>query len=64
MRRPAVFWGTVLVLVGLVLFLDNLGVFGDLSVWRLIWPLLLIAVGVWVLVGTVWRSKCSTERGG
>ncbi len=57
MRRPAVFWGTVLVLVGLVLFLDNLGVFGDLSVWRLIWPLLLIAVGVWVLVGTVWRAQ-------
>lgn len=57
MRRPAVFWGTVLVLVGLVLFLDNLGVFGNVSVWSLIWPLLLIAAGVWVLVGAVWRAQ-------
>ncbi len=57
MRRPAVFWGTVLVLVGLVLFLDNLGVFGGVSVWNLLWPLLLIAIGVWVLVGTVWRGE-------
>ena len=51
------FWGLVLMVVGFVWLLDNLGViyfdFGDLV--GSIWPIAIIAVGVWMLWGG--RSK-------
>lgn len=56
MRRPEIFWGGVLVVLGALLLLSNLGLLGNVPVWSLVWPLLLIAVGVWVLVSTVWRA--------
>jgi hypothetical protein len=48
MRRNGVFWGGILILLGLLFLLDNLGIF-SVSVWSLFWPVLLIAFGVWVL---------------
>ncbi|MGC9347979.1 MAG: LiaI-LiaF-like domain-containing protein [Anaerolineae bacterium] len=52
MRRGAI-WGLILLLIGALLLLDNLGFLGFLgvSVWNLIWPLALIALGVWFLLG-------------
>lgn len=53
MRRHNTFWALVLIVVGILLLLDNLGAlaFLGISVWGLFWPLLLIALGVWVLWG-------------
>ena len=47
--RKEYFWPTVLVLVGVVLLLNNVGA------WRwlhpeIVWPVLLIALGVWLIV--------------
>jgi len=58
MRRNA-FWGLCLLLVGSVLLLDNLGylAFLSVSVWQLIWPVALISVGVWILVGSKHRPN-------
>lgn len=53
-RRYA--WGTFLVLVGVLLQLNQLGVthFG----WAAFWPLLLIALGLFILWGSFeWRNK-------
>lgn len=50
MRRGNLFWGAVLVLLGLLLFIDNIGIL-EIQVWRIFWPLLLIVVGVWFLIG-------------
>ncbi len=50
MKRNTVFWGAVLIVVGALLLLDNLDIL-PFSVWGLLWPLLLIAAGVWVLLG-------------
>jgi hypothetical protein len=42
-----------------LLLLDNLGFLGflEVSVWNLIWPLALIALGVWFLLGTRRRGQ-------
>ncbi len=48
MRRNGSLLGGVLVLLGLLLFLSNLGVL-RVNVWSLLWPLLLIGIGGWLL---------------
>jgi len=61
MRKTRLFWAVVLILVGLLLLVDNLGLLAPLfeslgvpglSVWSLVGPLVLIALGVWFLWGT------------
>lgn len=53
MRKSSVFWAIVLIVVGLLWLLDNLGAFRFLgvSVWGLIWPAVLILLGIWILAG-------------
>jgi hypothetical protein len=52
MKRSSLFWGAVLLLVGILLLLDNLN-FLPIRVWDLLWPALLVLVGVWILIGTL-----------
>ncbi|NPV08322.1 MAG: hypothetical protein HPY83_10240 [Anaerolineae bacterium] len=56
MRRSGVLWGILLVLVGLLLLLSNLGVIA-VDVWSLLWPLLLIGVGVWLVWGVLAKPE-------
>ncbi|MBM4459496.1 MAG: hypothetical protein FJ011_17355 [Chloroflexi bacterium] len=49
MKSGSLFWAVVLILVGVVLLLGNLGVVA--VTWGLIWPLVLIAFGIWILWG-------------
>ena len=51
MRNNAIFWALILIFVGFVLLLGNLGI---ISVsWTVIWPLLLIAFGGWLIWGAL-----------
>lgn len=50
MGRSTLFWGVILILIGALLLLNNLGVL-DVNIWSLIWPVFLIALGLWIL----WR---------
>jgi hypothetical protein len=50
MRRAGVFWGGALLVVGLVLLAANLGLIG-VGAWQVIWPALLILLGVWIVAG-------------
>ncbi|HDQ73696.1 MAG TPA: hypothetical protein ENN19_16595 [Chloroflexi bacterium] len=43
-----IFWAAVLILVGLLLLLSNLGII-QVDVWSLVGPFFLITLGVWVL---------------
>ena len=52
MSRSTLFWGVLLILIGALLMLNNLGVL-DVNIWSLIWPLFLIALGLWILWGVV-----------
>jgi hypothetical protein len=59
MRRSGLIWGAVLVILGLVLLVDNLGLLDSLGInlWDMIWPLLLILFGVWILWGAFGRQR-------
>ncbi len=50
MRRSTVFWGSILILIGVLLLLDNVLA---IDVGDLIWPLVLIALGLWILWGVL-----------
>jgi hypothetical protein len=52
MRRSGLFWGIILLLIGLLLLLSNLGVI-TVSVWSAMWAVVLIALGVGMLWGIV-----------
>jgi hypothetical protein len=62
-RRDPLAWGIILIVIGLIFFLDNL----DIDVWDSVgrfWPLILIAWGGWKLYfGLKERSAGSTEGG-
>jgi hypothetical protein len=52
MRRSGLFWGVILLLIGLLLLLSNLGIIA-VNVWGAVWAVVLIALGVGILWGTV-----------
>jgi len=53
MRRDNVFWGAVLILFGVLFLLQNQGYITN--VFALFWPLLLILVGGWIVLGVFWK---------
>jgi len=52
MRRGGVFWGTILIVVGVLFLLNSTGVL-RVNVWSLFWSLLLIAAGLSLLWGVL-----------
>ncbi len=62
MRRGELFWGTLLVILGGLFFLKATGFLpGDVFSW--FWPFVVIAIGVWVLLGsTVARRSYETAE--
>jgi hypothetical protein len=48
MRKSATFWAIVLILAGVLLLVGSLF---DIATGRLIWPIILIALGVWIIWG-------------
>src|SRR5438270_13930620 len=59
-RSPAVFWGGALVLFGVLLLLANLGLLNDIR-WDFVWPVLLIALGVWLIVARIGPGAASAD---
>lgn len=57
MRRSSLFWGSVLVFIGVVLLLDNLGYLGGLDAWGLIYPIFLIGLGVYILLRIIFHRS-------
>jgi len=46
-KQESLFWGIILLLIGVLFLLDNMGV--EIDLWDIIgdyWPLILIAIGV------------------
>jgi len=50
MRKSNLFWGMILVLGGVVLLLNTTGIL-RVSVWSVIFPLFLVVLGLWFVVG-------------
>lgn len=59
MRRNNVFWGGVLILVGVLLYLQGQGIIGN--VFRYFWPLALILLGAWIILSVYWKPAPSAE---
>ena len=62
MGRGQVFWGIILLLAGFVFLLDNMGLLGNLDAWNVLWPLGLIAFGIWTLWGSAFRRAPAMEH--
>jgi len=62
MRRGTLFWGSVLVILGLVLLLNNFGILGNFNIWQLMWPAFLILLGIWILFGRVFGKSTQVEH--
>ncbi len=63
-RNSSSFWGMILLLAGLLLLASNLGWLDFLGVpiWDLIWPLVLIGFGLWIVWGvTVGKPNLDTQ---
>ncbi|HEX9385735.1 MAG TPA: DUF5668 domain-containing protein [Anaerolineales bacterium] len=60
MRRDSIFWGSALILVGVLLFLQAEGIIRN--VFQYFWPLALILVGGWIILGVYWKPANSPEE--
>ena len=60
MRRDNIFWGTALILAGVLLFLQSQGIISN--VFTYLWPLALILVGGWIILSVYWPADSSTTE--
>ena len=64
MRTNRIFWGLVIVLLGSLLLLQTLGIL-SWSAWTYFWPIFLILLGAWFILGPVlFKSDPETETSG
>jgi hypothetical protein len=59
MKRDNIFWGTALIILGGLFFLQQQGIISN--VFTYIWPLALILVGGWMVLTVFWRPEVSSE---
>jgi predicted membrane protein len=52
MKNRNVFWGIVVLLIGVLLLLNTLGIL-SFSIWQIFWPVMLILAGLWFLFGSI-----------
>ncbi len=57
MKRDNIFWGVVLIIAGILLFLQTQGIIAN--VFQYFWPLALILVGGWIILNVYWRPASS-----
>lgn len=54
MRNSSIIWGSLIILAGVLLLLNSLGILA-VNVWAVIWPAALILWGVYLLIGAFGR---------
>ena len=61
MNRYRFFWGILVLMLGVMLLLNTLGIL-SISAWNIFWPLVLVAVGGWLLLGGAFSKRPSLEN--
>jgi hypothetical protein len=63
-RRDYIFWGTVLILLGGLMFANAAGIQfpGGINAMQLFWPSVLVLLGVWILSGYFLRGSVEEEQ--
>lgn len=56
MNRHRLFWGTMVILLGVMLLLNTFGIL-KVNAWSIFWPILLVIIGIWFLVGPIFFNK-------
>jgi len=59
MKRDNIFWGSALILVGLLLYLQTQGIITN--IFQYLWPLALIFVGGWMILSVYWKPSSSPD---
>jgi len=60
MKRDSIFWGSALILVGVLLYLQMQGYITN--VFKYFWPLTLILLGGWIILGVYWKPAPSADE--
>jgi hypothetical protein len=60
MKRDSIFWGVVLILFGVLLYLQAQGYVRN--IFQYFWPLALILVGAWIILGVYWKPAPSPDE--
>jgi len=60
MKRDSIFWGSALILVGVLLYLQMQGYITN--VFKYFWPLTLILLGSWIILGVYWKPAPSADE--
>jgi hypothetical protein len=55
-----VFWGLLVILLGVMLLLNTLGIL-TINAWQIFWPLALIILGSWFLIGPLFFKRGTVE---
>jgi hypothetical protein len=53
MRRDSLFWGSALILLGVLLYLQTQGIIHNL--FQYFWPIAMMLVGIWLILGVYWK---------
>src|SRR4030042_5041339 len=59
--RSNIFWGTLIVIIGGLFLLENLGIL-NVNIWNLLWPFCLIAMGAWIILGRFFPNRTAIEH--
>ncbi|NWG33819.1 MAG: hypothetical protein HXY42_05215 [Chloroflexi bacterium] len=60
MKRDNLFWGSVLILLGILFLLQRLGIISEVAPY--FWSLALIFFGGWLILSVYWRPAASEEE--
>ena len=60
-QKGNLFWGMILILGGVIFLLNTMGFFQGVNIWGLIWPLFLILLGAWILLGRLFGGEGSSD---
>jgi len=61
MRNSRTFWGAAILIVGVLLLFQNLGII-NVNIWAVLWPLLIILLGIQILVGIFFRGSTAEKK--
>jgi len=61
MRQGNLFWGIVIIVIGIIFFFSSLGLLNGIDPWNFLWPVFLIGLGLYLLFGNLLRGRSRSE---